>query len=107
MAQNTLARLVKKEYLRSIIFPLLLIEMMLLVTYFWSNAYVNETTKTALIEESKVHIKELSKRSATIVNNEFKTLSSLTRLFQKEHEHFFSTFNPLHVITTDSTGDYM
>ncbi|WP_051906636.1 MULTISPECIES: ATP-binding protein [unclassified Sulfurospirillum] len=103
MAQNTLARLVKKEYLRSIIFPLLLIEMMLLVTYFWSNAYVNETTKTALIEESKVHIKELSKRSATIVNNEFKTLSSLTRLFQKEHEHFFATFNPLHVNTKDST----
>ncbi|AHJ12402.1 sensor histidine kinase [Sulfurospirillum multivorans] len=103
MVQNTLARLVKKEYLRSIIFPLLLIEMMLLVAYFWSNAYVNATTKTALIEESKVHIKELSKRSATIVNNEFKTLSSLTRLFQKEHEHFFSTFNPLHVNTTDST----
>ena len=103
MVQNTLARLVKKEYLRSIIFPLLLIEMMLLVAYFWSNAYVNATTKTALIEESKVHIKELSKRSATIVNNEFKTLSSLTRLFQKEHEHFFASFNPLHVITTDST----
>lgn len=103
MVQNTLARLVKKEYLRSIIFPLLLIEMMLLVAYFWSNAYVNATTKTALIEESKVHIKELSKRSATIVNNEFKTLSSLTRLFQKEHEHFFATFNPLHVNTKDST----
>ncbi|AOO64937.1 ATP-binding protein [Sulfurospirillum halorespirans] len=103
MVQNTLARLVKKEYLRSIIFPLLLIEMMLLVAYFWSNAYVNATTKTALIEESKVHIKELSNRSATIVNNEFKTLSSLTRLFQKEHEHFFATFNPLHVNTKDST----
>ena len=101
MIQSTLSRLLKKEYLKSIILPLFLIEAMLLGAYFWSNAYVNETTKNALIDESKVQIKELSKRSATIINNEFKTLSSLTLLLQKEHENFFASFNPLHVNTND------
>ena len=97
MKQNTLSTLLKKEYLKSIILPLLLIEVMLLLAYFWSNAYVNETSKHALIEETKIHIKEISKRSATLINNEFKTLSNLTMLMQKQHEAFFENYNPLHV----------
>jgi len=100
-ARNTLSRLIKKEYLKSIIFPLLMIEAMLLWAYFWSNTYVNETTKKALVEETKIQIKEISKRSATIVNDEFKMISSLTFLFQKEHEDFFALYDPLHVKTND------
>lgn len=102
MQQNTLSKLIKKEYLKSIIFPLLLIEVMLLWAYFWSNAYVNETSKNALIEETKIHIKEISKRSATIINNEFKMISNVALLFQKEHESFFATYEPLQVNTHDS-----
>ncbi|WP_263832591.1 ATP-binding response regulator [Sulfurospirillum oryzae] len=107
MIQNTLSKLIKKEYLKSIIFPLILIEVMLLWAYFWSNSYVNETTKNALIEETKVHIQEISNRSATIINNEFKTISNITLLFQKEHENFFTSFDPLHVNTKDSTYTLM
>lgn len=103
MVKNTLSKLIKKEYLKSIIFPLLLIEMMLLGAYFWSNAYVNETSKNALIEETKIHIKEISKRSATIINTEFKMISNVALLFQKEHENFFATYEPLHVNTHDQT----
>lgn len=102
MIQNTLSKLIKKEYIKSIIYPLFLIEAMLLGAYFWSNAYVNETTKNALIEESKVHIKEISKRSATIINNEFKTISDITSLFQKEHENFFSSYTPSQINLKDS-----
>jgi hypothetical protein len=54
MMQYSLSKLVKKEYLKSIIYPLLLIEAMLLGAYFWSNAYVNTATQNTLIEESKV-----------------------------------------------------
>ena len=103
MVKNTLSKLIKKEYLKSIIFPLLLIEMMLLGAYFWSNAYVNETSKNALIEETKIHIKEISKRSATIINTEFKMISNVVLLFQKEHENFFATYEPLHVNTQAQT----
>lgn len=99
MMQQTLSKLIKKEYLKSIILPLLLIEAMLLWAYFWSNSYVNEASKNALVEETKVHIKEISNRSATIINNEFKTISNLTMLMQKKHESFFDTYTPLHVKT--------
>lgn len=99
--KNTLANLIKKEYLKSIILPLLLIETMLLIAYFWSNSFVTEATKNTLIEETKVNIKEISLRSATIVNNDFKAISHLTVLFQKEHENFFKEYNPELVNTND------
>ena len=99
--KNTLQNLIKQEYLKSIIFPLLIIETMLLVAYFWSNAFVNEATQKALIEETKANIKEISQRSATIVNNEFRSIANITALFQKGHEKFFSSYNPLHVKTND------
>ena len=103
MIQHSLSKLVKKEYLKSIIYPLLLIEAMLLGAYFWSNSYVNATTQNALIEESKVHIKEISKRSATLINSEFKTISDIAFLFQKEHENFFATYTPSLINTKDNS----
>lgn len=101
--RNTLANLIKKEYLRSIILPLLLIETMLLVAYFWSNSFVTEATKSTLIEETKVNIKEISLRSATIVNNDFKAISQIATLFQKEHENFFKEYKPELVNTKDAS----
>lgn len=58
--KNTLLSLIKQEYLKSIIFPLVIIEVMLLVAYFWSNAFVNDATQKTLIEETKANIKEIS-----------------------------------------------
>lgn len=101
MLQHTLSKLIKTEYLKSIIYPLLLIEAMLLWAYFWSNAYVNDTTKKALIEETQIQIKEISARSASVINHEFKTISTMTALFQKEHENFFASFDPKRVSTDD------
>ena len=99
MKKYSLLSLIKQEYLKSIIFPLVIIEVMLLVAYFWSNAFVNDATQKTLIEETKANIKEISGRSATIVNNEFRSISKITALFQKGHETFFATYNPLHVKT--------
>ena len=75
---------------------------MLLGAYFWSNSYVNDATQKALVEETKANIKEIAQRSATIVNNEFHTISNMTALFQKGHETFFNSYNPLHVNTEDA-----
>lgn len=97
MLRQSLSKLIQKEYLKSIIFPLLLIEAMLLWAYFWSNAHVSESTQKALIEETKIHIKEISSRSAEIVNVTFKDVSHMTELFRQEHETFFARFDPQHV----------
>jgi C4-dicarboxylate-specific signal transduction histidine kinase len=101
MSQHTLSRLIKKEYLKSIVYPLFLIEAMLLGAYFWSNSFVNETTKKALIEETQLQIKEISTRTASIVNHEFNTIADMTALFQKEHENFFTSYDPKRISTND------
>ena len=102
MTTQSLSKLIKTEYLKSIIFPLIVIEMMLLWAYFWSNSYVNETTKNALVEETKVHIKEISTRSAEIINHEFKSVSNMTALFQQEHQMFFAHYDPSSVSTKET-----
>ncbi|MBV5278412.1 MAG: hypothetical protein J0647_05175 [Campylobacteraceae bacterium] len=100
--KSTLANLIKKEYLKSIIVPLLLIETMLLIAYFWSNSFVTEATKNTLIAETKVNIKEISLRSATIINNDLKSISRTTALFQNQHENFFKEYNPLRIRPKDN-----
>lgn len=100
--KSTLANLIKKEYLKSIILPLLIIETMLLVAYFWSNSFVTEETKNTLIAETKVNIKEISLRSATIINNDLKSISRTTALFQNQHENFFKEYNPLRIRPKDN-----
>lgn len=99
--KKTLAHLIKIEYLKSIIVPLLVVETMLLIVYFWSSSFVTEATKNTLITETKVNIKEISLRSATIINNDFKAIAKRTELFQNQHENFFKEYNPLHVNLQD------
>ena len=94
---KTLSNLIKTEYLKSIILPLVIIETLLLIAYFWSNSFVTNVTKNALIDETKINIKEISSRTATVINSEFQSIANVTLLFSKEHEDFFSEYNPLHV----------
>ena len=101
--KNTLASLIKREYLKSIILPLLVVETMLLIAYFWSNSFVTDATKNMLIAETKVNIKEISLRSATIINNDFKAIAKRAELFQNQHENFFKEYNPLHVSLQDNS----
>ncbi|MDD2382746.1 MAG: ATP-binding protein [Sulfurospirillaceae bacterium] len=102
MMTHTLSNLIKTEYLKSIIFPLVVIESMLLMAYFWSNSFVNDVTKNALIVETKANIKEISQHSANVINSEFISIANVTSLFQKEHENFFSNYDPSQVKLTDS-----
>jgi hypothetical protein len=53
---KTLSSVIRNEYVRSIVFPLLIIELTLLIAYFWSNNFVNTGTQAALINETKINI---------------------------------------------------
>ncbi len=100
---KTLSSVIRNEYVRSIVFPLLIIELTLLIAYFWSNNFVNTGTQTALIDETKINIQEISKRSALIINNEFKTVSDTTKLFQSRHQEFFDRFNASRITRSDNS----
>ncbi len=104
-----LSSVIRNEYIRSIVYPLLVIELTLLIAYFWSNSFVNTATQNALIDEAKVNILEISKRSAQIINKEFRSIADTTTLFKSRHEEFFEIFstmtsplhNPNYRITSD------
>jgi len=99
MKISTLKRLIKIEYLRSVLFPLIVIEIMLVIAYFWSNSYVSDATQKALSQQAQINLKEISKRAATVIDLEFKNISSLAGIFAKEHERFFKNFDPKSVNT--------
>ena len=104
MKNSTLKKIIQAEYLRSILVPLVVIKMMLLVAYFWSNSYVNEVTQKTLIEETKINVEEISKRTAENLNLEFKEIAAVTQIFAQGHKEFFKTFNPAKIDT--SNGNY-
>lgn len=97
MIVSTLQKIIRKEYLKSILIPLLVIEVMLLIAYFWSNTFVNKSTQDALIKETKINVKEITKRTAEFINLEFKNISATTKMFANEHERFFGSYNPMDI----------
>lgn len=102
MQKKKLSSIIKSEYLKSIIYPLVIIEAMLLMAYFWSNNYVNSAVQNALINETKVNIKEISNRSASIINYEFKSITDVTELFRIRHEEFFNHYDE-QTVSSDSS----
>lgn len=94
--QTKLASVIRNEYIRSIVYPLLIIELTLLIAYFWSNSYVNKATQSALIDEAKINIIEISRRSSSIVNSEFSSIADTAELMQSRHTEFFHSYTPDH-----------
>ncbi|MEA2028257.1 MAG: hypothetical protein U9N49_04720, partial [Campylobacterota bacterium] len=92
--RKTLSSIIQKEYLKSILYPLLLIETMLLAAYFWSNAFVNDVSQKTLIQETKINVAQISQKSASLLNNEFQSIEHLTYIFRSQHELFFRRYNP-------------
>lgn len=85
-----LSSIIRNEYLKSIIYPLLIIELTLLVAYFWSNHFVTAATQNALLEENKVNIAGIAERSAKSIDLEFRSVGDITKLLQSRHQQFFS-----------------
>lgn len=90
--KQRLAHLIRKEYFKSIAYPLIVIELTLLIAYFWSNHFVNEASREALTEETRVNMSELSRNTANLINKEFEEVALATHLLQARHGDFFRDF---------------
>lgn len=101
MKKIKLSKIIHREYFKSIVYPLLAIEMMLLIAYFWSNYFVNKATEKILINETQINLQELSQRSAKIINDDFKSISDLTRLYSLEYVRFFERYDPKRTLMSD------
>lgn len=90
--REKLSRILRKEYFKSIAYPLIIIESTLLVAYFWSNNFVNNVSQKALIDETKVSLATISQHTASIINKEFEKTAIATALLKARHEEFFKDF---------------
>lgn len=82
--------LIRQEYLKAALIPILIIEVMLLVLYFGINHYKNLKTRDTLLNEAKVNLQEISVREAQKIDQQLSRISALARILQKENERFFA-----------------
>ncbi|NLH53439.1 MAG: HAMP domain-containing protein [Bacteroidales bacterium] len=81
--------LIRKEYLKAALIPILIIEVMLLVLYFGINHYKNLKTRDTLLSEAKINLQEISVREAQKIDQQLSRISALARILQKENQRFF------------------
>lgn len=89
MKNQSFKQLIKHEFVRSALIPILIIEIMLLVLYFSINAYKTYHTRLTLIEEVKENISEMAYREARNINAELTGISQYARILQSESQRFF------------------
>ncbi len=93
--------LIRKEYLKAALIPILIIEMMLLVLYFGINHYKNLKTRNTLLSEARVNLQEISMREAEKINQQLSRISALALILQKENQRFFENPNKFPLPSTE------
>ncbi len=88
---RNLQALIYRSYLTSALVPILMIELVLLVLYFGINAYISEQNKQTMLAEVSLHLRDVSLREASNINNQLKEVSRYAEMLQREHQHFFAS----------------
>ena len=81
--------LIKKEFVRSALIPIIIIEIMLLILYFSINYYKNVRTRDTLLIKAKQSLKDITLREAQKIDFQFKQVSNVAKVLQIENQRFF------------------
>ncbi|MGI6655761.1 MAG: ATP-binding protein [Desulfobulbus sp.] len=87
---TTLKRFVFREFFTAALFPLLAIELALVLLYFKVHSYNQQKSIQTLEQESIGHLQEIADDQARILSEQLVTISTLARIMQKDTEHFFA-----------------
>ena len=87
--RTSFRKLIKKEYVRAALIPIIIIEIMLLVLYFSINHYKNIRTRDTLLKEARINLAEITQREAEKINFQLAQVSSYARMLQQENQRFF------------------
>ncbi|MDB1122651.1 diguanylate cyclase [Vibrio algarum] len=86
-----LQSLVYRNFLRSSLIPLLVIELLLLALYFGINLYISDQNRTTLVSEVKQSLSEITTNEALRVNQHLEEVTRSARIMQLDHELFFNS----------------
>lgn len=89
MGERFLRSIINREFIRTAIIPLLIIELSLLILYFSINTYINNRTTETLLDETRESVKEISFREARSIDLQLRNVSNDARMLQSENQRVF------------------
>lgn len=89
---TSLRSLIQNNVLRGGMFPVILLEVILLALYFVISAWIVRENSTLLIHEVKRDLPEILLREAEIINTQLGEISRSAQYVQLQHERFFAEF---------------
>ena len=90
MKKILLEKLIYKNYLKTSLTSLLLIEVLLIFIYFSVNNNMTKTSIDFMLKDIKENTYELVESRIENLSNKFSQVENLTKIIQNEHEYFFS-----------------
>ena len=102
--RESIKDIIYSEYLRAALFPILIIEVALLIMYFTMSGYVAARTKTTLLTEAKQNIQEITFREVKNINQTIEDISTYSEILQKEDTRILA--DPASVILPNGTPTF-
>lgn len=87
--KSTLHELLFSHHKNTVLIPTFVIAAILFIIYFFTNAYVYNLIKNVSIEEVKSHGNDILLAESKYIGGTLGEISRLSKILQKEHEHFF------------------
>nr|WP_321466702.1 ATP-binding protein [uncultured Desulfobulbus sp.] len=88
---TTLARFVFREFCKAALVPLLVIELALVLLYFWINDHNQAKSIATLEQESIAHLQEIVVDQSRILGEQLTGIHTLALVLQNETTRFFTT----------------
>ncbi len=90
MKKNSISSLMHHHYLKSVIVPAFILQLILIFAYFALNLYISQVSQSLQISEVTKSIQEISSREARILNGQLSSITQTALLLQRDHSSFFS-----------------
>ncbi len=89
MKNRNIQSLIYRNYLKSSLVPIFVIEIALLLLYFGINFYISDRNRSTMLAEATQNIKEIASREVTAINRQLMEVHDLAVIMQRDHESFF------------------
>jgi PAS domain S-box-containing protein len=86
----SIQNLIYRNYLKSSLIPIIVIEVTLLLLYFGINYYISERNRTTMLDEATKNIREIASREVRSINRQLIEVADLALIMKRDHESFFA-----------------
>ncbi len=90
MESKNIQTLIYRNYLKSSLIPIFVIEVTLLLLYFGINSYISDRNRSTLLNEATANIQEITSREVTSINHQLLKVTDLAVIMQRDHQAFFA-----------------